>query len=331
MRRVFVTGASGFIGGRLVQRLVSAFPGCEVRCLVRQWSPELKTLGVVQVAGDLDGDRSHDLTGVDAVFHCAAMVSDWATVAEIRRVNVAGTSRLLAAATQARVRRFVHLSTTDVYGHPHGGPHDETTSVAPHFRNWYSQSKAEAEAEVWRAGAAGLPATILRPATVYGPGSVKVIGEIARALRAGQMIVIDRGRTVAGLCYVDNLIDALLAAACRNEAVGEAFNIADDEPTTWRDLLDDLSTGLDCLPVRFSLPYGFAMMLALACEHGYRVSRRITGLTLPPLLSRQAVQLMGIDQRFMTEKANRLLQHQPKVRYREGGLARTLAWLRGRE
>jgi nucleoside-diphosphate-sugar epimerase len=330
MPRFFVTGATGFIGGQLVERLIAEFPGCEVRCLVRRPSPELEALGTVQVPGDLDRDLSHELTDVDVVFHCAAMVSDWGTVAEIRQVNVEGTARLLAAARQARVGRFVHLSTTDVYGHPGGGPHDETTPVAPRFRNWYSQSKAEAEDKVWRAGAAGLPVTIVRPATVYGPGSVNVIGEIAQALRARQMIVIRRGRTVVGLCYIGNLIDALLAAAQRREAIGEAFNVSDEEPTTWRELLDDLASGLGCPPVRFSLPYSAATTLALTCELGYRWLRRATSITLPPLLSRQAVQLMAVDQRFATDKARRLLSHQPRVRYRDEGLSRTLAWLRTR-
>ena len=102
------------------------------------------------------------------VVHCAALVSDWAAVDEIRQINVGGTRNVVDAALAASVRRVVHISTTDVYGHPGGRNVDERQQQAG-FANWYAQSKREAEVEVRRlAGQAGAEFVILRPATCTG-------------------------------------------------------------------------------------------------------------------------------------------------------------------
>src|SRR5581483_6013285 len=113
-----VTGASGFIGGHVVERLLRE--GHHVRGLVRLSSDTelLEEVGAEIVVGALDdpGSLERATAGCDYVVHCAALVSDWATAREIEHVNVEGTRELLDAATRARVRRFVHISTTDVYG-----------------------------------------------------------------------------------------------------------------------------------------------------------------------------------------------------------------------
>ncbi len=259
------------------------------------------------------------------MFHCGALVSDWATVEEIKRVNVAGTRELLAACADASVRRFVHFSTTDIYGHPAAAV-DETYS-ATRFSNWYAQTKLEAEAEVRRVEAASeMEIVILRPATVYGPGSKDVIGEIARAIRGGHMLLIDRGRAVAGLCYVENLIDAALLALRHDAAPGCAFNVTDGLDVTWRRLADDLAASLGCPPARWSMPYGLANGIGVALEHGYRLLRRATGVSMPPLLSRQAVQVLGRSQDFSNRAIRETLGWAPSVDYPEG-MAATVAWL----
>jgi nucleoside-diphosphate-sugar epimerase len=296
-----VTGATGFIGGHLAQRLVAE--GERVRCLVRATSDTalLDELGVELVVGDLTDAAS--LAGIadgcEAVFHCGALVSDWATTAEITAINVAGTRNLLAAA--AAVPRFVHVSTTDVH----------------RAGNWYARTKRAAEAEVRRARA---DAVILRPATVYGPRSTEVIGEIAKAIRARTMLLIDGGRANAGLVYVDNLVEAALLARSGD------FDITDGLDVTWRQLTDDLAAGLGAARVRFSLPYAPANAIGFSLEHGYRLLRRMTGLTMRPLLSRQAVYVMGRDQAFDNGRARALLGWEPRVGYAEG-LRATLEWL----
>jgi nucleoside-diphosphate-sugar epimerase len=322
---ILVTGATGFIGGHLAQRLVRE--GHRVRCLARASSDTtlLDELSVEVVVGDLTNPPSLAAAadGCRCVLHCGALVSDWATVHEIARVNVGGTRNLVEACVGASVQRFVHVSTTDVYGYPGGAAIDEA-HPATRFRNWYAQTKLAAEAEVRRAP---IDAVILRPATVYGPGSTDVVGEIARAIRGGHMILIDGGRAIAGLCFVDNLVDAAILALEREAARGQAFNVSDGLDVTWRQFTDDLAKGLGSARVRWSVPYWLASAVGFSLEHGYRLLRRTTRLESAPLLSRQAVHVMGIDQDFSNRKARELLGWEPRIDY-AAGLEATLAWLR---
>ncbi len=264
------------------------------------------------------------------MLHCAALVSDWATTREITAANVTGTRDLLEASSAASVARFIHISSTDVYGYP-GGVGVEEDHAPRSFQNWYAQSKLRAEDEVRRIERSrGLESVILRPATVYGPGSREVIGEIARALRAGRMLLIDRGRAVAGLTYVENVIDAVLLALGDPGAGGATFNLSDGLDITWRRFTDDLAAGLGCQRARWSLPYWLAYALGASLEHGYRLARRAVGLRTPALLSRQAVQVLGREQDFSNARARAQLGWEPRVGYEEG-LAATLAWLREQE
>ncbi len=326
---ILVTGATGFIGGHLAQRLVH--DGHGVRCLVRASSDTtlIDELGVEVVVGDLTSPPSLAAAadGCRCVLHCGARVSDWATVKEIARVNVEGTRNLLDACVSASVQRFVHFSSTDVYGYPGGAAIDEA-HAATRFRNWYAQTKLAAEAEVRRAEQAhALDAVILRPATVYGPRSTDVVGEIARAIRGGHMILIDGGRAMAGLCFVDNLVDAAILALGHEAARGQAFNVSDGLDVTWRQFTDDLAKGLGSARVRWRVPYWLASAAGFSLEHGYRLLRGTTGLETPPLLSRQAVHVMGIDQDFSNRKVRELLGWEPRIDY-AAGLEATLGWLR---
>jgi ornithine--oxo-acid transaminase len=323
-----ITGATGFVGGHLAQRLVQE--GCQVRCLVRASSDTslLDHLDVEVAVGDLTNARSlaRATEGCSYVFHCGALVSDWATSDEIARINLTGTRNVLKASVDASVQRFVHFSTTDIYGYP-GGTAIEETHTATRFRNWYSETKRAAEAEVRRVENAGeLDTVILRPATVYGPRSTDVIGEIARAIRGGNMLLIGGGRAIAGLCYVDNLIDAAVIALRHEAAPGHAFNVTDGLDTTWKEFTDALANGLGCSQARWSLPYWMANGIGFSLEHGYRFLRKTTRLTTPPLLSRQAVHVLGKDQDFSNRKAREMLGWEPRIDY-AAGLEATLAWL----
>jgi nucleoside-diphosphate-sugar epimerase len=326
--RCLVTGASGFIGSHLVRRLVRE--GHEVRCLTRATSDTsaLAGLDVEFVRGDLTDARAvaGAVAGCDLVVHCGALVSDWAAVKEIRRINVGGTRNVVDAALAASVRRVVHISTTDVYGYPGGRKVDERRPQTG-FANWYAQTKREAEIEVRRLeGQAGPEVVILRPATVYGPGSKEVVGEMAKAISRRQMLMIDRGRAIAGLVYIENVVDAVMLAL-GDKAAGEAFNVTDGLDVTWKRFLADIAAGLGYAPPRWSIPRSVAWAIAATLEHGYRTLHTLTGLTSPALLSRQAVHVLGRDQDFSNLRIREALGWEPRVSY-AAGLAATLEWLR---
>jgi len=335
---VLVTGGPGFLGGWCLVELLQR--GYRARTTVRDLGREREVRANVGsqvevgdrltvLAADLTDDRgwAEAVDGCDYVFHCGALVSDWATRKEIEQTNVQGTRSLLSASVDASVRRFIHFSTTDVYGYPGGAAVDETHR-STRFRNWYAQTKRDAESEVRRVEADhALDAVILRPATVYGPGSKDVVGEIARAIRARNMLLVDGGRAVAGLCYVDNLLDAALLALRHERAGGQAFNVSDGLAVTWREFTDAIADGLGYAKVRWSVPYWLAHGVGFSLEHGYRLLRRTVGLHAPPLLSRQAVHVLAKDQDFSSRRAREVLGWHPRVDY-STGLQATVDWLR---
>lgn len=325
---VAVTGASGFIGGRLAARL--AGEGRAVRCLARASSDvsALEALGLPIARADLGDARALEraLDGAAAVVHCAALVSDWATTAEIEAANVAGTVNVLRAARAAGVARLVHLSTTDVLAHP-GGRAVPESGPPGRCVDLYGRTKLAAERAVL--AAEGPERVVLRPATVYGPGSVEVVGEIARAIRGRHMLLIGGGRAIAGLCYVENLLDAIVRALDLASPPPGPFNVADGLDVTWRRFTSDLADGLGAPRPRLSIPYRPAVVLAWTLESGYRLLRRASGVRTPALLSRQAVHVLGRDQDFSNRAAREQLGWEPRVSYQQG-LAATLAWLQDR-
>ena len=137
-------------------------------------------------------------------------------------------------------------------------------------------------------------------------------------MRSGNMLLVDRGRAVAGLCYVDNLMDAAVLALRHEAAPGQAFNVSDGLDVTWKEFTDGLAEGLGYSQVRWSMPYWMANGIGFSLEHGYRLLRRTTRLSTPPLLSRQAVQVLGTDQDFSNRKAREVLGWEPRVDYAAG-------------
>jgi nucleoside-diphosphate-sugar epimerase len=326
VKTIIVTGASGFIGRRLVKKLTAE--GCRVICPLRPTSSaaELDDPLIRVVRGDLTDRTFVDslFDGASVVYHLAAMVSDWGTVTEIRKANVDVTSTLLASAERASIERFVHVSSTDIYGHPGGKAVDEDNPPSPGHFNWYAETKRQAEQCV---KTSRVPWVIARPATVYGPGSVSMIAELVQALKDGFMLTVNGGRTIAGLVYVDDVVDGLILAADHKAAVGESFNLSHSNEVTWKQCIDDLARAMDYRYRTINLPRPVGHLLGGGMELGYRFARKLTGCRCRALLSRQAIQIMGVDQHFSHAKATHLLGYQARVGYEEG-LSSTLEWIK---
>jgi nucleoside-diphosphate-sugar epimerase len=303
--------------------------GETVRVLARG-SSDLRHLSHLQVhivRGDLDDASALDeaMRGVRVVYHCAACSTDWAPLATYIAANVAGTQNMLDAAVRAdSVARFLHVSTTDVYGYPQV-PCDESAAMRD-VGLPYNRTKIQGEEAVWRAHRErGLPVTVVRPATIYGPRGKDFVVEIANLLRQRMMLLIDGGRARGGLTYVDNVAEAVMQAAVSPRTVGRTYNICDETGTTWREYTNALADALGYKRPWLRLPFSAAMALAPGMEAVQRALR----LPGRPLLTRHAVHLLGQDQEFPTMRARADFGFAPQVSFADG-IARAAAWVRSR-
>ncbi|KPL25195.1 MAG: hypothetical protein AMJ93_00735 [Anaerolineae bacterium SM23_84] len=235
-KRVLVTGGTGFIGGRLVERLILEHKA-DVRVLVRNFAraPRIARFSIEMVHGDVTkpGDVERAVAGCEIVFHCA--YGNQGSREMRRLVNVEGTENVLAAALQAGVKRVVHLSTLMVYGATSDGDLDET-APRRYSGNSYADTKLDAEKVAFDyVERHSLPVAVLQPTVVYGPfAPVWAVGVLHR-LKTERMILVNGGNGLCNAVYIDDAVSAILLAAVREEAVGEAFLICGEQPITWRD------------------------------------------------------------------------------------------------
>lgn len=266
MPHALITGATGFVGSHLANRLMR--DGWKVRALVRDAARlPTHTADMLEiVTGDLSNSAAvaTAVRDVDIVFHCAANVATWASEADYNEVNVLGAERLLTAIIQNNrsVKRIVHLSTVDVYGFPET-PADEQSSLGCE-QFGYGRSKLEGETSLTRrAHNEGIPLTVIRPCNIFGPRS-QFIERIGNALSSGIMLTIDGGKQHAGLLSVDNLIDCMLWAANTDVSRGQIYNLRDPAEMTWADFISLFRAEIKGKGVVVNLPFSVANSIAHA-------------------------------------------------------------------
>ncbi len=317
--QALVTGASGFLGGRLVALLLGR--GASVTILARPGSLVVEQAGVriVRSAGPPPQDLLQTTTHV---FHCAGCSTDWAPLRTYQEGNVENVRVLLEAVETGapRLERFVHVSTTDVFGYPqHAG--DETMPRRD-VGLPYNATKLAGEELVWAAAKRGVPVTVVRPASIYGPGGKAFVTDIVALLRQRLMLLVEGGRVPGGFVYVDDVCAAMIAAAASPVALMQDYNLSSVEATSWRTYVDALARALDLPLPWLQLPFPAAMALAAVSELPHKA-----GLPGRPLLTRHAVYLLARDQQYSSAKAERELGWRPTTSLDEG-VARSVRPLR---
>jgi nucleoside-diphosphate-sugar epimerase len=265
-RRVLVTGASGFIGARLAERLVVEC-GAHVRVLVRTVgrAAPLSRLPVEIAVGDVRDPASLEpaVAGCDVLFHCAHGTDGSAH--DRRAVNVDGARNLLAASLGAGVGRFVHTSTVVIYDLPASGELDER-SPRGGAGDPYADAKRDAE-EIVLGHADRLPVTVVQPTVVYGPRAGVYGRDVLEELSATRIPLVNGGTGICNAVYVDDLVSAMLLAATSERAVGEAFLVSGPEHPTWAEFYGGFER---MLGVRHTVPMAERDALA----HWKRSTRR---------------------------------------------------------
>ena len=313
--RVFITGASGFIGKALARRAREL--GAEVSGLDFKADPEW---GVI--AGDLtdQGAWCEALEGVDLVIHTAAIVSNTATLDEAWRVNVAATAGLLDACAAAGVQRFIQLSSVAAYGFDATETLLEDQPLRP-IGNTYVDTKIASEHCVLACHASGrMNCTIIRPGDVYGPGSRPWLVLPLQMIQAGKFLLPAHGRGLFSPVYIDDLVEGLLLAASKKEGAGEIFNISGGiEPTC----AEFFSYHARMAGKKNPRTMGTSTALALA-ETARRVVQLFGGKTE---LGRGTIDMLSRGAGYSIDKAEDLLGYRPRVGLEEG-MRRSEIWAR---
>ena len=278
--RVAVTGATGFIGGHIVRRLVD--DGHEVLALGRRTHRPPMPDGMGYATWDLGSGQPppDDLARCDAVVHVAAHVADWGPRSAFRAVTIEGTGRLLeGVAPDARV---VLIGTASVYDpqRPHPCAREDEAPVE-RYMNEYGRAKAEQERLTRRKRP---DAVVLRPHAVYGPGDRTLLPRLLAARRRGGLVLPAGGRHPMSVTHVDTVADAVLAAL-REPTIAGPVNVADATPVTPAALLSEMFGAMG-RPTRIrSVPPRVAWVVASAAERAWRVA----GASRPPPVTRYAV------------------------------------------
>ena len=324
MKRVLVTGASGFVGSAVARAAADA--GFAVRALVRATSPRVNLTGyeVEIVEGDMRDPAAMDraLQGIDYFFHVAADYRLWAPdPEEIVRANVEGTTAVMAAALRQGVKRIVYTSSVATLG-PHGGgvAIDETARLdAQAAIGAYKRSKVLAERLVERMIAQeGLPAVIVHPSAPIGPRDVRPTptGRIIVEAASGRMpAFVDTG---LNLVHVDDVARGHLLALEKG-VVGRSYILGGDNVRLGQ-MLADIAGLVGRRPARISLPHWLIYPLAICAESAAKVTKK------EPFVTRDGLKMAQHRMFYSSARAEQELGYRARP-YVEG-LADAIAWFR---
>nr|WP_295375560.1 NAD-dependent epimerase/dehydratase family protein [Pseudoxanthomonas sp.] len=311
-----VTGAAGFLGRRLVARLRAE--GRSVRVLVRRpVAAYAQDAGIQTVIGDLGDPRivDHAVQGVDVVYHVGAAMRGGPR--DFEAGTVWGTRNVVEACLAHGNRRLVYVSSMSVFDHA-GRAADavmtEASSYEPHpeWRGAYTQTKLNAERHVREAiEQRGLPAVILRPGQIFGPGAEKVTPNGVIGL-AGRWVAVGSGAQTLPLVYIDDVVDALVQAADAPQAVGKLFNIVDTSAVTQEAYLQRAQRKLGGELKRLRVPVWTFLLLGWGVEQLGKVLKCDVPLT------RYRVRSLRPLANFDTTAAREQLGWTPRVGVEQG-------------
>ena len=311
--KVFVTGATGFVGKHIVRRLLA--DGYEVAALLLPAEPSaLDNKGVKIVRGDITEPLSlkGKMKGSDAVIHLAGAVGYGQSMDTCVRINRYGTYNVAREAIASGVRRFIHFSSVSVYGRVPGIPITEDQSLRK-IGDPYGDTKVDAENILKEFAAEGwLDLTIVRPTVIYGPGDDKFLPKLIENLRSGKARIIGSGENTVDLVHVNDVADFIALLLKDERSIGQVYNLTNPYNPSWKEFLSIVAFEVGVPVPRKHVPYGLAMVLAGLMEFLASLTGKEAKLT------RYAVRVIGRQYYYVTDKALRELGFRPRINLGDG-------------
>ncbi len=322
MKKVLVTGGTGFTGSHLTARLVGK--GRDVRVLARasgNFLP-LKKIGAEIVTGDIRNgdDVERAVEGVDEVFHVAACFREAKLPDSVyEEINVEGTRNVLEACLKYGVKRIVHCSTIGVHGDVVSIPANEDSPFNP--GDIYQQTKLNGELlAVSYFEEMDAPVVIIRPCGIYGPGDMRFL-KLFRAIARKKFVMIGDGETLWHSVYIEDLVSGFILAGKEEGVLGEAFIIGGKNYLTLNELVSKIAFALGVASPKRHIPAAPVKAAGILCEWLFRP------LGLEPPIYRRRVDFFTKSRAFDISKAESMLGYHPDYDI-DTGLKLTADWYR---
>lgn len=320
MKKVLVTGATGFTGGYLCSRLIEkgytvkglALPDMDIQALEKK--------GVEVIVGDLRQKETliPVVKDVEQVYHIAAIYREQNVPRKLFfDVNVQGTKNLLEAAQDSGVKRFIHCSTVGVQGEVKEIPATEETPY--NAGDYYQESKMRGELlalDFFRKKR--LPGVVFRPVGIYGPGDTRFL-KLFRYISQGKFRMFGSGKVLYHLTYIDDLVNGILLVGETPGIEGEIFTLAGERYTTLNELVETIASVLDVSVSKRHYPVWPVWTAGVICE------LICLPLRIQPPIYRRRVDFFMKDRAFSIDKAKRILKYSPRIDLKTG-LERTAQW-----
>lgn len=315
MKKVLVTGATGFLGKYVVEELVEH--GYQVRAFGRnsKVGRSLENSSVSFFQGDLTkaDDVLEACKGMDLVVHAGALSTVWGPWEDFYQANVLGTKYILEACRQTDIQRLVYVSSPSIYA----APKDQLAikeSDAPEENNLNNYIRSKLASEKLFKDYPDVPSIILRPRGLFGIGDTSILPRVINLSQKIGIPLIGDGRQLMDMTCVENVALAISLAIEAPEAKGEVYNITNGEPRAFRDLLEESLTGLG-YPIKYrKIPASLLSGIASSLEFLYKT----LNLKGEPALTRYTYYLLRYSQTLDISKAERELGYRPKISISEG-------------
>ncbi len=315
--RVFVSGATGFLGKHTVKRLSEI--GYDVIAFGRneQSANFFKTMGnVVFVKGDLDDAKllAKLINDVDFVIHCAALAAPYGQYELFYKTNVDGTQNIVNASLSSNIKKFIYLSTPSVYFTNESRKNvRENDELPQNHTNYYAKTKHIADSIVKDAVLKGLPAISLRPRQVFGPYDHTIFGRLIDTNKKRGIPLVNKGQILMDFTYVDNVVDVIISSLFAEEQfIGEFYNITNDQPIYLIDALILLYSSLNEELHTKKISPKLLSFISSSSE----IVANITGK--PPILSKHVASFLSYDYTLNIDKIKNDIQYTPRISLAEG-------------
>lgn len=312
--RIFITGASGFVGSHILQRLKGQH---EFYAMARSQSSadKVAALGATPVMCDLGNVKPKHLNNCDAIIHAAAFTKEWGKKSEFWEPTVNGTKQLLEVAKASGIKKFLHISTEallftgqDLQDIDESYPYPEKSKFN------YSETKLEAEKAVLAANEPGkFEVMVLRPRFVWGPNDQTVLKVLVEMVQQGKFMWVNGGINKTSTVHIYNVVEGV-RCALENWKAGSLYFITDGEISTYKSFLTQYIETQGVTPPDKSISKGLARFAADTCEFIWNT----LGIKSKPPVTKLAAYMMSSDFTISHEKATKEINYKPIIDIKTG-------------